>query len=368
MRLSPTPCRVCFRPCVFNKFSHFWQKISRGSAPHPAAERKADSTCASLVLAGPARGRSHRTMDCVPGLPCLSRSARVAETSSARVLLDCAGWTAKLSYAAGAVNATAGGHNAIAVCMTGLPALALRQVHLGHADLFIHTEASLRSVPTVLALVTRLQPVAWRAVGWQFQRVRGACAWAGAACHSEDSDDPTKEFRVGCYDRSKCIRCQADKYLAPLLRRWLAWQLAVQHEAQQRTARYELVAYVRLDGLEQPHCWNCRTDMLQTLQVGNTSVRVSQFRHFGQLITSDNGAIMGRAAADRYFSAALEIGRCQSREYNERICGVGSWGLWASPECLLKVHLLRNHTNCEMMPSLPVEIGSPLSTAQRGVA
>ena len=28
MRLPPTPCRVCFRPYVFNKFSHFWQKNS----------------------------------------------------------------------------------------------------------------------------------------------------------------------------------------------------------------------------------------------------------------------------------------------------------------------------------------------------
>ena len=26
VRLPPTPCRVCFRPCVFNKFSHFWPK------------------------------------------------------------------------------------------------------------------------------------------------------------------------------------------------------------------------------------------------------------------------------------------------------------------------------------------------------
>ena len=26
VRLPPTPCRVCFRPRVFNKFSHFWQK------------------------------------------------------------------------------------------------------------------------------------------------------------------------------------------------------------------------------------------------------------------------------------------------------------------------------------------------------
>ena len=28
MRLPPTPCRVCFRPYFFNKFSHFWQKNS----------------------------------------------------------------------------------------------------------------------------------------------------------------------------------------------------------------------------------------------------------------------------------------------------------------------------------------------------
>ena len=31
MRLPPTPCRVCFRPCVFNKFSHFWQKTTARS-------------------------------------------------------------------------------------------------------------------------------------------------------------------------------------------------------------------------------------------------------------------------------------------------------------------------------------------------
>ena len=33
MRLPPTPCRVCFRPCVFNKFSHFWQKMECGAYP-----------------------------------------------------------------------------------------------------------------------------------------------------------------------------------------------------------------------------------------------------------------------------------------------------------------------------------------------
>jgi hypothetical protein len=26
VRLPPIPCRVCFRPGVFNEFSHFWQE------------------------------------------------------------------------------------------------------------------------------------------------------------------------------------------------------------------------------------------------------------------------------------------------------------------------------------------------------
>jgi hypothetical protein len=34
VRLPPTPCRVCFRPCVFNKFSHFWQKFFFLAEPH----------------------------------------------------------------------------------------------------------------------------------------------------------------------------------------------------------------------------------------------------------------------------------------------------------------------------------------------
>ena len=36
MRLPPTPCRVCFRPCVFNKFSHFWQKCGASRFPRLA--------------------------------------------------------------------------------------------------------------------------------------------------------------------------------------------------------------------------------------------------------------------------------------------------------------------------------------------
>ena len=36
MRLPPTPCRVYFRPCVFNKFSHFWKKKSLTSGKKEA--------------------------------------------------------------------------------------------------------------------------------------------------------------------------------------------------------------------------------------------------------------------------------------------------------------------------------------------
>ena len=41
MRLPPTPCRVCFRTCVFNQFSHFWVNWGSGSgwgvSPRPGS-------------------------------------------------------------------------------------------------------------------------------------------------------------------------------------------------------------------------------------------------------------------------------------------------------------------------------------------
>ena len=40
IRGHPPRCRVCFRPCVFNKFSHFWQKPNaRGGNEEAAADR-----------------------------------------------------------------------------------------------------------------------------------------------------------------------------------------------------------------------------------------------------------------------------------------------------------------------------------------
>ena len=48
MRLPPTPCRVCFRPCVFNKFSHFWQK--RSSVCFARISKMGLSSVISLVV------------------------------------------------------------------------------------------------------------------------------------------------------------------------------------------------------------------------------------------------------------------------------------------------------------------------------
>ena len=47
MRLPPTPCRVCFRPCVFNKFSHFWQKRQ-----HAIMQRLNTQECQTCLGAG----------------------------------------------------------------------------------------------------------------------------------------------------------------------------------------------------------------------------------------------------------------------------------------------------------------------------
>ena len=40
MRLPPTPCRVCFRPCVFNKFSHLSQKKCEVTGNESAASAR----------------------------------------------------------------------------------------------------------------------------------------------------------------------------------------------------------------------------------------------------------------------------------------------------------------------------------------
>ena len=51
MRLPPTPCRVCFRPCVFKiKFSHFWQKDRHFSRVYLDENRRNGSLCGVLVL------------------------------------------------------------------------------------------------------------------------------------------------------------------------------------------------------------------------------------------------------------------------------------------------------------------------------
>ena len=60
MRLPPTPCRVCFRPCVFNKFSHFWQKMT----PAPCIlSIRAAFWCGMMI------SRGHTRLPYVPELP-----------------------------------------------------------------------------------------------------------------------------------------------------------------------------------------------------------------------------------------------------------------------------------------------------------
>ena len=63
VRLPPTPCRVCFRPCVFNKFSHFWQKTARMSKKQIFNKL---FTRASCSLASSCRAGAG---DRVPGFP-----------------------------------------------------------------------------------------------------------------------------------------------------------------------------------------------------------------------------------------------------------------------------------------------------------
>ena len=50
VRLPPTPCRVCFRPCVFNKFSHFWQKKESAETENHEPTERARENVPDLVI------------------------------------------------------------------------------------------------------------------------------------------------------------------------------------------------------------------------------------------------------------------------------------------------------------------------------
>eukprot|EP00747_Dinoflagellata_sp_TGD_P129576 gnl/TRDRNA2_/TRDRNA2_174705_c0_seq4.p2 gnl/TRDRNA2_/TRDRNA2_174705_c0~~gnl/TRDRNA2_/TRDRNA2_174705_c0_seq4.p2 ORF type:complete len:135 (-),score=13.89 gnl/TRDRNA2_/TRDRNA2_174705_c0_seq4:175-579(-) len=52
----------------------------------------------------------------------------------------------------------------------------------------------------------------------------------------------------------------------------------------------------------------------------------------------DTFFIVGRSQSDKVFSMVSTYMQCQRREENEQVCTPNHWS-WASPECILKVHL-----------------------------
>ena len=350
-------------------------RISRGGTQRRSTRRAWARYILDMRLGASTSSPTHPA--CIPRLQCPDSTELAAEVRSAGELLSCAGWSPALTQAAGnsidRINQVGGSkHVQVAACVTGLPPITLQRTSsFGNADVFVHTAIVGTSPHAVLTAIMRLRPTAWRIFSWRFRRNTATCA--EAACDSEDPSRPTRSGKqhshaaVGCYDQLRCSRCRTHKYLPMLLRRWLCWRLVEHYEAVRR-ARYSLVVYARTDGLESPRCWDCGSrQALRELHVEINTVRTSQLRAFGDSVPSDNGAVMARDAAPRYFSSVLETGRCQLRTHNERICGVGTWGVWASPECLLKIHLLRNSPECAVAPSRPAFLASvPLSRASYG--
>ena len=100
MRLPPTPCRVCFRPRVFNKFSHFWQKKKRKKKKHKRLSlpsRQAAEHRRSTAKVGASRGQRVVCVSCQASLrmrhhASAVRALDIFAANAARALAVSAAW------------------------------------------------------------------------------------------------------------------------------------------------------------------------------------------------------------------------------------------------------------------------------------
>ena len=265
----------------------------------------------------------------------------------------------------------------VAVCITGIArgfdcntaTRLYESLRLASTDSFLHIALEGVSRRVLLEMTRWLQPVAARFETWTHTvgTLAGLLGCSNASeytanlvsaspaeaqrpmerCVAEDSDDPRRERSVGCYKKG-CEVCDASKYLLQTLRRFLCWQLVREHERHHRARPYNFVVYARIDAA----AWQLRRlppSMLAPEAAGllGLSIYVLEFRRFGVRVPDDNFAVVARGLADAYFGAFGSFTQCQRREDGEPLCTAAArsrgsqWGIWATPECLLKLHLHR---------------------------
>ena len=248
------------------------------------------------------------------------------------------------------------------------------------ADMFVHISLGqspwgTAQLTALTDLVRHVRPVAWRvhlraAVGAS----EGGCA--PSACVAADSDDARLEHSVGCYAAHKrCIECDLSKYHPQALRSLLAYHLIANHEQRaRRGASYRFIVATRVDA----HSWMVPSDLHPLMShllarqksAGSRATRraaaVSNdvHRHISRATAprlgsahsqskpqvvvlerryggvDDNFAIVPAALSRRYFSHIVTFAKCHEREVGVEACGTAvDWGSWATPECVLHVHL-----------------------------
>ena len=228
-------------------------------------------------------------------------------------------------------------------------------------DVFLHLGLEGASPRVLLEAVRLLRPVSYRFALWRpvadgrasslCPRSANASAlsvpWSevqsSASCVAADSDDPKLERSVGCYAVG-CTECDPRKYLPQTLRRLLGFRLMERHEAT-RGQRYRAIIATRIDAAD----WQAQALPRSLFRyqdptwLDTSAVYVLSLRRFGSQIPDDNFAVLPRQSAEAYFGVFGSLTQCQRRSEGMAACGgtTAQWGWWATPECLLKVHLMR---------------------------
>ena len=209
----------------------------------------------------------------------------------------------------------------------------------------VFASLGLKSSRTVAPSAALRQALSSTTIAWSIGNLRikeGAiCPDLGnASCVSYDSAGMYKSQEVGCYvgRGRKCAACDARKYWLQFGRLALCLQQMREHEVR-RGRHYAWLARIRSDFKSVPAfppyaAWR---DAPSDRVYFNGLVGWSQDRHGDRRVFYDWFAVVPRELARRFFAVGFRFLRCQRREENEPLCAGGFD--WATPECILKVHV-----------------------------
>eukprot|EP00747_Dinoflagellata_sp_TGD_P129580 gnl/TRDRNA2_/TRDRNA2_174705_c0_seq8.p1 gnl/TRDRNA2_/TRDRNA2_174705_c0~~gnl/TRDRNA2_/TRDRNA2_174705_c0_seq8.p1 ORF type:complete len:404 (-),score=34.99 gnl/TRDRNA2_/TRDRNA2_174705_c0_seq8:175-1386(-) len=216
-----------------------------------------------------------------------------------------------------------------------------------HVDTFLNVGAD---GGELLAAVQLLRPKVWSLNNFTLPTNFSLCKGEQrkGTCIAEDNNQDTN---VGCYKhddagRPFCSRCDTLKYYQQFGRIFLTYTYAKEYEAL-HSLQYMYFVRMRTDLIgwkgtpfflwsEWSRVFDQSKIYIKRLEAKKLKY-TSTIKH-GEYFFHDKFFVAPRLQSDKVFSALSTYMHCQRQKEIEHLCVPNHW-TWATPECILKVHL-----------------------------